>query len=82
MDIGTGITIGCVILGGVATAFKLLSHTSKKGNNPGTKYLLIDVFEEHKEGVNQQLKSLIRCTGEMKDSIKRVHDRVDKLLEK
>ena len=82
MDIGTGIVVGSAILGTVAVAFKIFNGTKRKKNNPNGKYLLEKVFDEYKEGTNAQLVTLTKTTSDIKESMKRVHGRIDKVLEK
>lgn len=73
MDIGTGVALGCTVLGGVAVLFKIL----------GTKkYLPEDVFHMYKEGIEQQLKMLCKGIKEVKTGIGEIHERIDKLLER
>ena len=82
MDIGTGIAIGCTVLGGVGVLFRIFPSKKKNnpGNNPNGKYLLEKVFDEYKEGTNAQLKTLTNVVTEIKDSIKRLHTRIDGVL--
>ena len=73
MEIGTGIAIGCAILGGVAAVFKLL----------GTKkYLPEGVFSIYKEGIETHMKLLCRGIKEVKTGITKIHERIDKLIER
>ena len=73
MEIGTGITVGCTILGGVAIVFKLW----------GTKkYLPEDVFSIYKEGVETHMKLLCKGIKEVKTGINEIHKRIDKLIER
>ena len=73
MEIGTGIIIGCTILGGVATAFKIL----------GTKkYLPEDVFRMYKEGVESHMSMLCKGIKEVKTGIGEIHERIDLLIRK
>ena len=85
MDIGTGIPIGCTILGIVAVAFRIFP-AKKKNNNPGSspngKYLLEKVFDEYKEGTNYKLQTLTDSVTRIEGGVKRVHKRIDEVLGK
>ena len=71
MDIGTGVAVGCAVLGGVATLFKIL----------GTKkYLPEDVFFMYKEGIESQMHMLCKGIREVKTGIGEIHERIDKLI--
>jgi len=80
MDVGTGIVIGCTILGGVAVGFRIFP--SKKNSNPNSKYLLTERFEEYKEGILTQLNMLTTSVTKLETGVKRVHSRIDEILKK
>jgi len=83
MDIGTGIAIGCTILGGVAVGFRLFPSKKKNNNpsnNPNGKYLLEKVFDEYKEGTIVRIQGLEGDVSEIKDGVKRLHKRIDEAL--
>ena len=83
MDIGTGIPLGCAILGGVGVLFRIFPPKKKNnnpGNNPNGKYLLEKVFDEYKEGTIIRIQGLEGDVSEIKDGVKRLHKRIDEAL--
>lgn len=80
MEIGTGIAVGCAILGCIIAVLRILAPKVEDGSE--SVYLLGEVFEEYKEGTTQQLKALTRCNAELKDGLKRIHARIDTLIAK
>jgi len=78
MELGTGIPLAALVLAGAGLIWKLLD--GKKKNNPNSKYLLTERFEEYKEGVIAQLLALNKSVDEIKTGVKRVHGRVDEVL--
>ena len=68
MDIGTGITVGCAILGAVVVV-----RIFKKSNNPNL-YVTQNQFNFFVETVLKDFK-------EVKEGIRSIHKRIDKLWE-
>ena len=71
MEIGSGITAGCAILGGVAVLFKLLGTR---------KYLPKDVFSVYKEGIESHMNMLCKGIKEVKAGVNKIHERIDLLI--
>ena len=84
MDIGTGIAIGCTVLGGVGVLFRIFPSKKKNNGNPGNspngKYLLEKQFNEYKEGTIVRITGLEGDVSEIKDGVKRLHKRIDEAL--
>lgn len=75
MDIGTGIVLGCVILGGIASLWKIFPN---KKDNPG-KYVSQKLCDTRFDMLNQ---TMINGFKDIKEDIKGLHKRIDKILEK
>jgi hypothetical protein len=80
MDIGTGILAGCAVLSGTLIVWRLLGLKKKNNNNPNSKYLLTERFDEYKEGIKIQLKKLTDSVVRIESGIKRLHSRIDDTL--
>lgn len=77
MDLGTGIGLGGLALAVAAVLIKLIGN--RKNNNNKKGYLLLQVFDEYKEGTTAQLSLLAQAVKDVRESDKRAHDRIYKI---
>ena len=89
MDIGSGIAAGSAILGSVYATVRLISNFNTNRNCAKNNHVSEKVFQERKEAVNEQFKTLNTALvsgltqingsiGEIKNDIRNLYNRIDK----